>query len=362
MSTWLATRSVVKVRRSKLLNQRARKLISDFGPTVVLLGASLVSCHPAVSRFGIERLAVPSSFSSTKYMQNLAGLCSLPVGLRLASSAPAMLLTMLFFLDQNISVRAVNACRLKKGDAYHLDLLVLAALVGGLSVLGLPWTCAATVQSLNHVRAMADIEVAEDGSERLSNVIETRLTGFVIHAAILGSLFLLPLLAVVPMPVISGIFIYLGRKLMKGNLYFDRLGQLLDEQRLLSVDNAYRLLGRSTVAKFLAIQSGMLYLIWALKQSQKVRNTTPSSTYMPSLLRLTTPRLAGCPALPRVHRAADAAAAVRTAAALYSRAAGRPRPGHVVSSVIIVQIKASQGLQLSLLTIIMNMIVSAPPW
>ena len=33
---------------------------------------------------------------------------------RFASMLPAVLLTMLFYLDQNISVRAVNACNLKK--------------------------------------------------------------------------------------------------------------------------------------------------------------------------------------------------------------------------------------------------------
>ena len=32
---------------------------------------------------------------------------------------PAVLLTMLFYLDQNISVRAVNACNLKKVRPHH---------------------------------------------------------------------------------------------------------------------------------------------------------------------------------------------------------------------------------------------------
>jgi hypothetical protein len=36
-------------------------------------------------------------------------------------------------------VRAVNACKLRKGEAYHADLLALALVVGGLSLCGLPW-------------------------------------------------------------------------------------------------------------------------------------------------------------------------------------------------------------------------------
>ncbi|CAN0315882.1 unnamed protein product, partial [Ectocarpus sp. 4 AP-2014] len=54
----------------------------------------------------------------------------------------------LFFLDQNISARVVNSPRHKmtKGGAYHQDMLVLGIITGLLSVVGLPWQCAATVQ------------------------------------------------------------------------------------------------------------------------------------------------------------------------------------------------------------------------
>lgn len=58
------------------------------------------------------------------------------------------LLQSLFFLDQNISARVVNSPRHKmvKGAAYHQDMLVLGIITGLLSVVGLPWQCAATVQ------------------------------------------------------------------------------------------------------------------------------------------------------------------------------------------------------------------------
>ena len=54
----------------------------------------------------------------------------------------------LFFLDQNISSRVVNSPRHKmvKGPAYHQDMLVLGLITGLLSIVGLPWQCAATVQ------------------------------------------------------------------------------------------------------------------------------------------------------------------------------------------------------------------------
>ena len=48
--------------------------------------------------------------------------------------------------------------RLKKGSAYHWDLLVVAVINGLLSGFGLPWVHAALPHSPLHVRALADVE------------------------------------------------------------------------------------------------------------------------------------------------------------------------------------------------------------
>jgi hypothetical protein len=114
------------------------------------------------------------------------------------------------------------------------------------------------------------------GAETIDNITETRLTGFVIHGAILGSLLLLPLLGHIPVPVISGIFLYLGRKMMTGNLFLDRVGQAIVEERQLPMTNAYRLLPRLTVFKYLIIQTMMVSAIWFLKQSRSLALFFPS--------------------------------------------------------------------------------------
>jgi hypothetical protein len=244
-----------------------------------------------------------------------------------------------------------------QGEAYHQDLLVLSIIVFALSFLGLPWVCGATVQSLNHVRSMAnvksvtgipaaaiaagieiggtkvelsaslsstshsdtitsfsiddggvedrekegevegDCESEGDGSaepagapvvaavvatpvgvtsEIFSDVIETRLTGFVIHGAILSSLFLLPFLGNIPVPVISGIFLYLGKKMMKGNLFLERLGNIIIEKRLLPATNIFNTLPAPTVLKYLTVQSLMLLLIWVMKQNKNFSLFFPS--------------------------------------------------------------------------------------
>ena len=227
---------------------------------------------------------------------------------------------------------------------------MLSIIVFALSFLGLPWVCGATVQSLNHVRAMANIksvtgsavatvaagiEIAEtsvgssissssnaddmtsfcidDGgredrdkegesdceddstnepvgtavvttvgttvavtSEIFTDVIEPRLTGLVIHGAILSSLFLLPFLGNIPVPVISGIFLYLGKKMMKGNLFLERLGNIIIEKRLLPATNIFNTLPAPTVLKYLSVQSLMLLLIWVMKQNKNFSLFFPS--------------------------------------------------------------------------------------
>ena len=60
----------------------------------------------------------------------------------------------------------------------------------------------------------------------ITSIVETRLSGFVLHAMILGSVTLLPLLGSIPMPVIYGIFLYLGRKVLTGNEFVLRLVQV----------------------------------------------------------------------------------------------------------------------------------------
>lgn len=116
----------------------------------------------------------------------------------------------------SVQVRTVNSPvhKLRKGSAYHLDLCALGLLTGLSSLCGLPWMCSATVQSLNHIRAMSIFtkRKGSDGGvlELPEKVIETRVTGFGVHAAILASALIIPLLTNVPIAVISGVFLYLG--------------------------------------------------------------------------------------------------------------------------------------------------------
>ena len=74
----------------------------------------------------------------------------------LLAAFPALLLTVLLFMDQQITSVIVNRKehKLKKGCGYHLDMLIVGLMVGLCSLLGLPWCVAATVLCLGHVDSL----------------------------------------------------------------------------------------------------------------------------------------------------------------------------------------------------------------
>ncbi len=69
---------------------------------------------------------------------------------------PAILLTILIFMDQHITAVIINrkANKLKKSAGYHLDLLIVLICMALNSLFGLPWFVAGTVLSMNHVIAL----------------------------------------------------------------------------------------------------------------------------------------------------------------------------------------------------------------
>ena len=153
-----------------------------------------------------------------------------------ASFGLGFCLSMLFFMDQNIGSAMVNnPCnKLKKGPAYHLDMLVVGLMNGFLSIFGLPWMHACLPHSPLHVRSLADVEERVDQGhvyEIIVKVRETRITGLFSNILIGLSIFLLPYpLAYIPTAVLDGLFLYMAVTALNGNQMFERITLLFMEQ------------------------------------------------------------------------------------------------------------------------------------
>lgn len=114
---------------------------------------------------------------------------------------------------------------MQKGCGYHLDLFVLAVLIEICSVMGLPWFVAATVLSINHVNSLKlESECAAPGEKpQFLGVREQRVTHILIFLMIGCSVLLTSMLRHIPMPVLFGVFLYMGVASLKGLQFFDRI-------------------------------------------------------------------------------------------------------------------------------------------
>jgi mannitol/fructose-specific phosphotransferase system IIA component (Ntr-type) len=258
-------------RRSRYLLPQVREFLADFGPTIALAAMTLVAVW--MHEVYLEALPAPETFGTTSGRAWLINPLDAPRWIWLAAAVPAMLGTVLVFLDQNITSRLVNSAdhHLQKGEAYHLDLAVVGVLVGVCSLIGLPWLVAATVRSLNHLRSLATFDEvvlpSGDRQDRVVHVRENRVTALAIHALIGLCLLLLPVLKLIPMAVLFGLFLYMGIVSMKGNQFFERLNLWLMDSALYPSTHYIRKLKNSTIHRYTLIQFANLVVLWIVKSS-----------------------------------------------------------------------------------------------
>ncbi|MEO2017762.1 MAG: PTS sugar transporter subunit IIA [Fuerstiella sp.] len=259
MGTFFAAFGLSRFRSSRYLLPQVREFLADFGPTLALAAMTLV----AVTWFhDVETtmLPAPDAIQPTIERSWLVNPFVVPVWVWFAALGPAILATLLVYLDQNITARLINSRdhKLQKGAAYHYDLALMGVLIIVCSLFGLPWLVAATVRSLNHVRSLATVEnvVSRDGGshERVLHVRETRVTGLAIHLLIGLSVLALPLLKMIPMAVLYGLFLFMGVVSMAGNQFFERLRLWLMDSSLYPTTHYIRRVPVWTIHRFTLLQ------------------------------------------------------------------------------------------------------------
>ena len=266
LGTFQVALGLSSLRRRPYLTRFAREFLADFGPAIAI--TVMTSIAFALHPVDLVTLTVPEHFAPTLERSWFVSPLDAPRWVLLASAGPALLVTVLLYLDQNITVRLVNNPdhRLVKGGAYHLDLLVLAALIGGFSLFGLPWVAAATVRSLNHVRALAETE-NRGGTERIVEVRETRVTGLAVHLLIGLSLLALDLLRLVPMAVLFGLFLFMGVASLRGNQFVERMRLWIMDPAIVPPTHYLSRVPRAIVHRYTLVQALGRLILWVVKAS-----------------------------------------------------------------------------------------------
>ncbi|CAJ1061330.1 sodium bicarbonate cotransporter 3-like isoform X2 [Xyrichtys novacula] len=249
---------------------KVRSTISDFAVFLTIMIMVLVDYLVGVPS---PKLRVPDRFEPTS---NNRGWLISPLGTNpkwtlLAAAVPALLCTILIFMDQQITAVIVNRKenKLKKGCGYHLDLLVVAVMLGVCSIMGLPWFVAATVLSISHVNSLKlESECAAPGEQpKFLGIREQRVTGFMIFVLMGCSVFMTSALKFIPMPVLYGVFLYMGVSSLKGIQLFDRL-KLFGMPAKHQPDLIYlRYVPLWKVHIFTVVQLTCLIVLWVIKAS-----------------------------------------------------------------------------------------------
>ncbi|XP_078657468.1 solute carrier family 4 member 11-like [Branchiostoma floridae x Branchiostoma belcheri] len=216
--------------KSPYLTEGKRELLADYALPIAVVFNGFMGSY-AFRAVQLERFQVQE-----RAMFQMVALSSLHPTAIVVSLGLGFCLSLLFFMDQNISAAIVNnpAHKLKKGSAYHLDLLVVAAINTVLSLFGLPWVHGALPHSPLHVRALADVEVRVDQGHLYPIIVrvrETRVAAILSHVLIGLSLLLLPSpLNYIPQAVLNGLFLFMAVSSLTGNQLFERLMLLVTEQ------------------------------------------------------------------------------------------------------------------------------------
>ncbi len=281
LATFYLSITLSQFRNSRYMSHYIREFLADFGPAISLIGIATVGYF--LVEYIIPEVTIPSLLSAEKavFKPTLEGRewmldlfrSDLKTSIRYLTCIPAILVTVLVYIDQNISARLVNSPdhKLQKGPAYHWDLALLAILVAFCSLFGLPWLVAATVRSLNHVRSLATSEEVRvpggETKERIIHVNETRMTGLAIHILIGLSLLFMPLMQYIPMAVLYGLFLFMGVVSIAGNQFFERMSLWLMDSSLYPSTHYTRQVPRRRIHYFTLIQFACFVILWFVMSS-----------------------------------------------------------------------------------------------
>ncbi|KAK3789928.1 hypothetical protein RRG08_004040 [Elysia crispata] len=225
--TFVIAFTLVKARNSIFFPNVVRRMMSDFG---VLIAIVIVVGVDIALDIKTPKLEVPEKFSPTRpdrewFISPFSD--KNPWYLAIAALLPALLATILIFMDQQITAVIVNRKehKLKKGSGYHLDILVLAVLISCMSFLGLPWYVAATVSALAHIMSLkVESDCAAPGEKpEFLGVREQRVTALFVGILSGLSILLTGVLKVIPLPVLYGVFLFMGVRALDGMQLVDRL-------------------------------------------------------------------------------------------------------------------------------------------
>ncbi|XP_036938186.1 solute carrier family 4 member 1b (Diego blood group) isoform X1 [Acanthopagrus latus] len=265
---------------------KVRRLIGDFGVPISIFLMILVDYN--IEDTYTQKLVVPkglmvSNPAKRGWLINPFGEHqAFPVWLMFACCVPALLVFILIFLESQITTLIVSKPERKmvKGSGFHFDLLVLVGMGGLSAIFGVPWLSAATVRSVTHANALT--VMSKGPKPVIEKVMEQRVSGILVALLVGLSILIEPVLKMIPMAALFGIFLYMGVTSLSGIQLWDRMLLLLIPKKYHPDEPYATRVKTGRMHLFTAIQIVCLALLWIIKSS-------PISLALPFVLILTIP-------------------------------------------------------------------------
>nr|XP_046270507.1 solute carrier family 4 member 1a (Diego blood group) [Scatophagus argus] len=263
-----------------------RRLIGDFGVPIAIF--FMIAVDISIEDAYTQKLVVPKGVEVTNpkvrgwFINPMGEKKPFPVWMMGACCVPALLVFILIFLESQITTLIVSKPERKmvKGSGFHWDLLILVTMGGIASIFGAPWLSAATVRSVTHANALT--VMSKGPKPEIEKVLEQRISGFLVAIMVGVSIYMEPILKMIPMTALFGIFLYMGITSLSGIQMWDRMLLLITPKKYHPSDAYATRVKTFRMHLFTLIQLVCLAVLWVVKMS-------PFSLALPFVLILTIP-------------------------------------------------------------------------
>uniref|UniRef100_A0A8C0KCW0 Anion exchange protein n=1 Tax=Canis lupus dingo TaxID=286419 RepID=A0A8C0KCW0_CANLU len=280
-----------KFKNSSYFPGKLRRVIGDFGVPISILIMVMVDFF--ITDTYTQKLSVPrglsvSNASARGWVIHPLGLYSpFPIWMMFASVLPALLVFILIFLESQITTLIISKPERKmvKGSGFHLDLLLVIGMGGVAALFGMPWLSATTVRSVTHANALTVMGKANipGAAPQIQEVKEQRISGLLVAVLVGVSILMGPILSLIPLAVLFGIFLYMGVTSLSGIQLFDRVLLLFKPPKYHPDVPYVKRVKTWRMHLFTVIQIICLAVLWTMK-------TFPTTSLtLPFILILTVP-------------------------------------------------------------------------
>ncbi|XP_070703313.1 solute carrier family 4 member 1a (Diego blood group) [Pempheris klunzingeri] len=263
-----------------------RRLIGDFGVPIAIF--FMIAVDISIEDAYTQKLVVPKGVEVTSpklrgwFINPMGEKDPFPIWMMGACCVPALLVFILIFLESQITTLIVSKPERKmvKGSGFHFDLLLLVTMGGISSIFGVPWLSAATVRSVTHANALT--VMSKGPKPEIEKVLEQRISGILVAIMVGVSIFMEPILKMIPMTALFGIFLYMGITSLSGIQMWDRMLLLITPKKYHPSDPYATRVKTWRMHLFTLIQVVCVGVLWVVKIS-------PFSLALPFVLILTIP-------------------------------------------------------------------------